>query len=75
MKLNRKAKIMVGAAALLAAAGGGVSVAASQNGSPSEESQAVIDDAAKPEQMAADRFRGRTGMRMVRRSSTKLACP
>lgn len=47
MKLNRKAKIMVGIAALLAAAGGGVSVAASQNGSPSEESQAVIDDAAK----------------------------
>ena len=47
MKLNRKAKMMVGAAAVLAAAGGGVAVAASQNGSPSEESQAVIDDAAK----------------------------
>jgi hypothetical protein len=47
MKLNRKAKIVVGAAAVLAAAGGGVAVAASQNGSPNEESQAVIDDAAK----------------------------
>src|SRR2546430_4933560 len=46
MKLNRRTKIMVGAAAVLAAAGGGVAVAASQNGSPSEESQAVIDDAA-----------------------------
>jgi hypothetical protein len=47
MKLNRKAKIMVGAAAVLAAAGGSVAVASSQSGSPSEESQAVIDDAAK----------------------------
>jgi hypothetical protein len=47
MKLNRKAKIVVGAAAVLAAAGGGVAVAASQSASPSEESQAVIDDAAK----------------------------
>ncbi len=47
MKLNRKAKIAVGAAAVLAAAGGGVAVAASQAGSSSEESKAVIDDAAK----------------------------
>jgi hypothetical protein len=47
MKLNRKAKIFVGAAAVLAAAGGGVAVAASQASSPSEESKAVIDDAAK----------------------------
>jgi hypothetical protein len=47
MKLNRRAKIMVSAAAVLAAAGGSVAVAASQSGSPSEESQAVIDDAAK----------------------------
>jgi hypothetical protein len=47
MKLSRKAKIAVGAAAVLAAAGGGVAVAASQAGSPSEESKAVIDDAAK----------------------------
>jgi polyhydroxyalkanoate synthesis regulator phasin len=47
MKLNRKARIMVGAAAVLAAAGGSVAVASSQSGSPSEESRAVIDDAAK----------------------------
>jgi hypothetical protein len=47
MKLNRKAKVVVGAAAVLAAAGGGVAGAASQSGSPNEESQAVIDDAAK----------------------------
>jgi len=47
MKLSRKAKIAVGAAAVLAAAGGGVAVAASQARSPSEESKAVIDDAAK----------------------------
>ena len=44
MKLNRKAKIVVGAAALLAATGAG---AASQDNSPSSESKAVIDDAAK----------------------------
>jgi hypothetical protein len=47
MKLNRKAKIIVGAAALLSAAGAGASVAASQDSSPSSESKAVIDDAAK----------------------------
>jgi hypothetical protein len=47
MKLNRKTKIVVGAATLLAAAGAGVAVAATQAGSPSQESQAVIDDAAK----------------------------
>jgi hypothetical protein len=47
MKLNRKAKIAVGAAAVLAAAGGGVAVAASQDSSPSSQSKAVIDDAAK----------------------------
>jgi hypothetical protein len=47
MKLNRKAKIAVGAVAVLAAAGGGVAVAASQAGSPADESKAVIDDAAK----------------------------
>jgi hypothetical protein len=47
MKLNRKTKIAVGAAAVLAAAGGGVAVAASQAGSPTDESKAVIDDAAK----------------------------
>src|SRR5882724_1197617 len=47
MKLNRKTKIVVGAAALLSAAGAGAAVAASQNSSPSSESKAVIDDAAK----------------------------
>jgi uncharacterized protein YidB (DUF937 family) len=47
MKLNRKTKIVVAAAVVLAAAGGGVAVAASQAGSPSEESKAVLDDAAK----------------------------
>jgi hypothetical protein len=47
MKLNRKTKIVVGAATLLAAAGAGVAVAATQAGAPSQGSQAVIDDAAK----------------------------
>lgn len=47
MKLTRKQTIFIGAASLLAAAGGGVAVAASGAGSPSQESQAVIDDAAK----------------------------
>jgi hypothetical protein len=46
MKLNRKTKIVVGAAVLLAAAGSGVAVAASQDSS-SSQSKAVIDDAAK----------------------------
>jgi len=44
MKRNRK--LMFGAAALLAAAGGGVAIAASDP-SPSEDNQAVINDAAK----------------------------
>ena len=47
MKLNRKTKIVVGAAALLSAAGAGAAVAASKDSSPSSESKAVIDDAAK----------------------------
>jgi len=47
MKLNRKTKIVVGAAALLAATGAGAAVAASHDSSPSSESKAVIDDAAK----------------------------
>src|SRR6476469_4784074 len=47
MKLNRKAKIAVGAAALLGAASAGAAVAASQDSSPSSESKSVIDDAAK----------------------------
>ena len=44
MKRNRK--LIFGAAALLAAAGGGVAIAAS-DASPSDENQAIIDDAAK----------------------------
>ncbi len=47
MKLNRKQKILVGAAALLAAGGGGAAIAASQSGSPGEDSQAIINDAAE----------------------------
>jgi hypothetical protein len=47
MKLTRKQTIFIGAATLLAAAGGGVAVAAAGAGSPSQESKAVIDDAAK----------------------------
>jgi hypothetical protein len=47
MKLNRKTKIVVGAAALLSAVGAGAAVAASLGSSPSSESKAVIDDAAK----------------------------
>jgi hypothetical protein len=47
MKLNRKAKIVVSAAALVSAAGAGAAVAASRDSSPSSESKAVIDDAAK----------------------------
>ena len=47
MKLNRKTKIVVGAISLLAAAGAGAAVASSQDSSPSSESKAVIDDAAK----------------------------
>jgi hypothetical protein len=44
MKPNRK--LLFGAAALLAAAGGGVAIAASHS-SPSEENQAIINDAAQ----------------------------
>ena len=47
MKLNRKTKIVLGAAALLSTIGAGAAVAASQDSSPSSESKAVIDDAAK----------------------------
>lgn len=47
MKLNRKTKIVVSAVALLSAAGAGAAVAATQGSSPSSESKAVIDDAAK----------------------------
>jgi hypothetical protein len=47
MKLNRKAKVFAGVVALLSALGAGAAVAASQDSSPSSESNAVIDDAAK----------------------------
>jgi len=47
MELSRKSKYAVGAAAVLIAAGGGAAaVAASQENSPSDESKAIIDDAA-----------------------------
>src|SRR5262245_5871248 len=46
MNLNRKHKIVLGAAALFAAGGGGAAVAASQSDSRSEDSKAIIDDAA-----------------------------
>jgi hypothetical protein len=45
--LDRKRKIIVGAAAAAVVAGGGVAIGATQLGSPSEESQAIVDDAAK----------------------------
>jgi hypothetical protein len=44
--MKRKHKVVVGTAAMLAAAGGGVAVAASDTNSRSEESKAIIDDAA-----------------------------
>ena len=47
MKLNRRTKIVLGAAALLSALGAGAAVAASQDSSPNSESKAVIDYAAK----------------------------
>jgi hypothetical protein len=47
MDAGRKRKIVAGAAAGLAAAGGGAAIAATQLGSPSAESQAVVNDAAK----------------------------
>ena len=43
----QKRKLAAGAAAALVVAGGGVAVAASHSGSPKEESQAVVADAAK----------------------------
>jgi hypothetical protein len=42
-----KRKVVAGAVAGLAVAGGGAAVAATQAGSPAQESQAVVDDAAK----------------------------
>jgi hypothetical protein len=48
VNLSRRAKFVAGAVvALAAAAGGGVAVAGSQDSSPSSESKAIIDDAAK----------------------------
>jgi hypothetical protein len=47
MELGRKSKYAVGAAALLIAAGSGAAAfAATQDSSPSDESKAIIDDAA-----------------------------
>src|SRR3989475_12294119 len=45
--MDRKHKLVIGVAAVLAVAGGGVAIGATQLGSPSEESQAVVNDAAK----------------------------
>src|SRR5437879_755815 len=45
--MTRNRKLVLGLAALLAAAGGGAAIAAAESGSPSEENQAVLDDAAK----------------------------
>jgi predicted DNA-binding protein (UPF0251 family) len=45
--MKRTYKLIIGAAALAAIAGGGVAVAASDSSSPSQESQAIINDAAK----------------------------
>jgi AraC-like DNA-binding protein len=47
MHVKRKHKVVVGTAALFAAAGGGVAVAAAQSDSRSEDSKAIIDDAAE----------------------------
>ncbi len=47
MQRRAKRRLVVGAGAALAVAGGGAGIAAVQAGSPAEESQAVIDDAAK----------------------------
>src|SRR3954470_20659270 len=47
MKSNRKPKLIAGALAGLAVAGGGAAFAATQLGSPRQENQAVLNDAAK----------------------------
>src|SRR4051794_41780255 len=47
MKSNRKPKLIAGAVAGLAVAGGGAAFAATQLGSPQQENQAVLNDAAK----------------------------
>src|SRR5437763_15807723 len=45
--MRRNRKVILGAGAVRAAAGGGGAIAASGSNSPAEESQAVVDDAAK----------------------------
>ena len=47
MKGNRKPKLIAGAVAGLAVASGGAAFAATQMGSPQQENQAVVNDAAK----------------------------
>jgi hypothetical protein len=47
MHMSAKHKLVAGAAAVLVVAGGGAAIGANTFGSPKEESQAVIDDAAK----------------------------
>jgi hypothetical protein len=47
MEMTGKRRLAAGAAAVLVVAGGGAAVAATQFGSPKEESQAVVADAAK----------------------------
>lgn len=47
MHVGRRWKLIAAAGATLAIAGGGVAIGATQLGSPSEESQAVVNDAAK----------------------------
>jgi hypothetical protein len=57
MELSRKSKYAIGAAALLIAAGGGAAaVAATQESSPSDESKAVIDDAAGQLGISSDKL-------------------
>jgi hypothetical protein len=56
MHVSAKRKVAVGAAALLVVAGGGAAVGANTFGSPKEESQAVIDDAAKQLGIAPSRL-------------------
>src|SRR3954453_20698771 len=47
MKSNRKPKLIAGALAGLTVAGGGAAFAATQLGSPRQENQAILNDAAK----------------------------
>jgi polyhydroxyalkanoate synthesis regulator phasin len=47
MNLSPKRKIVLGIAAVLAVGGAGAAIGATQIGSPKEENQAILDDAAK----------------------------